>query len=74
MGYANAQRTLNYIRIFTEFISQPEYVNVVPMFGVINEPIVGVIGQGPLASLCVPFLRRFRTQLMRLLATWKFIG
>ena len=24
MGYANAQRMLNYVRIFTEFISQPE--------------------------------------------------
>ena len=71
MGYANAQRTLNYIRIFTEFISQPQYVNVVPMFSILNEPVVGVIGQGPLVSLCVYSLRWFWTQLTRLLVTWK---
>lgn len=53
MGYANAQRTLNYIRIFTEFISQPEFVNVIPMFGILNEPVVGVIGRDTLSSLCV---------------------
>jgi hypothetical protein len=29
MGVANAQRSLDYIRIFAEFISQPEYANVV---------------------------------------------
>ncbi|KZP03930.1 glycoside hydrolase family 5 protein [Athelia psychrophila] len=38
MGIANAQRTLDYIRIITEFISQPEWTNVVPMFSVMNEP------------------------------------
>ncbi|KZP09046.1 glycoside hydrolase family 5 protein [Athelia psychrophila] len=38
MGVANAQRALDYIRIITEFISQPEWTNVVPMFSVINEP------------------------------------
>ncbi|KAF7981414.1 hypothetical protein HWV62_33395 [Athelia sp. TMB] len=38
MGIANAQRTLDYIRIITEFISQPEWTNVVPMFSVLNEP------------------------------------
>ncbi|KAF7977033.1 hypothetical protein HWV62_4790 [Athelia sp. TMB] len=38
MGIANAQRTLDYIRILTEFISQPEWTNVVPMFSVLNEP------------------------------------
>ena len=53
MGYANAQRLLNYIRIFAEFISQPEYVNVVPMFGLLNEPLVGIIGKETLTSLCV---------------------
>jgi hypothetical protein len=37
MGIANAQRMLDYIRVITEFISQPEYVDVVPMFGIINE-------------------------------------
>jgi glucan 1,3-beta-glucosidase len=38
MGYANAQRTLDYIRVITEFISQPQYKDVVVMFGVLNEP------------------------------------
>jgi glucan 1,3-beta-glucosidase len=33
MGVANAQRSLDYIRIITEFISQPEYLPVVPFFG-----------------------------------------
>ena len=51
MGLANAQRMVNYIRIFTEFITQPEYVNVVPMFGIINEAVAGTIGVATLASL-----------------------
>ncbi|CAH7686391.1 glycoside hydrolase superfamily [Phakopsora pachyrhizi] len=38
MGIANAERTLNYIRTLTQFISQPEFKNVVPMFSVLNEP------------------------------------
>ncbi|KAI0035937.1 glycoside hydrolase family 5 protein [Vararia minispora EC-137] len=38
MGYANAQRTLDYIRIIAEFISQPQYSSVVTMLGIINEP------------------------------------
>ena len=53
MGYANAQRMLNYIRIFTEFITQPEYANVVVMFGTMNEPVLGTIGRETLTSLCV---------------------
>ena len=39
MGFANAQRALEYIRVFTEFISQPQYSNVVQMFGIVNEPV-----------------------------------
>jgi glucan 1,3-beta-glucosidase len=38
MGLANAQRALNYVRILTEFISQPEIRKVVPMFSLLNEP------------------------------------
>jgi hypothetical protein len=38
MGYANAQRSLDYIRILAEFISQPQYRDVVVMFGITNEP------------------------------------
>jgi len=51
MGYANAQRTLNYIRVFTEFISQPEWKNVVVMFSILNEPLQTTIGQDTLRSL-----------------------
>ncbi|KAF9265121.1 glycoside hydrolase [Marasmius fiardii PR-910] len=47
MGYANAQRTLDVIRVIAEFISQPEYRDVVTMFGPINEP---TIDQGPISS------------------------
>ncbi|ESK92044.1 glycoside hydrolase family 5 protein [Moniliophthora roreri MCA 2997] len=38
MGLANAQRTLDYIRILAEFIAQPQYRDVITMFGIINEP------------------------------------
>ncbi len=31
MGLANAERTLTYLRIITEFISQPQYRDVVGM-------------------------------------------
>ena len=51
MGLANAQRTLDYIRIITEFISQPEYRNVVPLFGIINEALVTTIGKDQMTSL-----------------------
>lgn len=48
MGYANAQRSLDYIRILAEFISQPQYKDVVVMFGITNEPQAPIIGQEPL--------------------------
>ena len=51
MGYANAQRTLDYIRIIAEFISQPQYRDVVTIFGIVNEPAGKTMGQGPLGSL-----------------------
>jgi glucan 1,3-beta-glucosidase len=51
MGLANAQRTLDYIRILAEFVSQPEYSDVVAMFSVLNEPQGSVIGQPQLSSL-----------------------
>ncbi|KAG9033593.1 hypothetical protein FS837_002422, partial [Tulasnella sp. UAMH 9824] len=50
MGLANAQRTLDYIRIITEFISQPEYAPVVPMFGIMNEPLATTIGMDQMNS------------------------
>ena len=65
MGVANAQRMINYIRIFTEFISQPEYANVVPMFGIVNEIDVSDIGIETVTSLCVAvFLHWRHTPLM----------
>ncbi|RPD62162.1 glycoside hydrolase [Lentinus tigrinus ALCF2SS1-7] len=48
MGIANAQRTMDYIRYIAEFISQQEYEDVVPMFGIINEPLLGIIGRDQL--------------------------
>ncbi|EJD53290.1 glycoside hydrolase [Auricularia subglabra TFB-10046 SS5] len=50
MGVANAQRTLTYMQLLTQFISQPQYKNVVPMFGILNEALTTDISQGPMAS------------------------
>jgi glucan 1,3-beta-glucosidase len=44
MGIANAQRSLDYIRAIAEFISQPEYVNLVQIFSPVNEALLGDIG------------------------------
>lgn len=51
MGIANAERGLDYIRILTEFISQEEYKNLVPLFGVINEARTADIGMDVIGSL-----------------------
>ncbi|KAF9449843.1 glycoside hydrolase family 5 protein [Macrolepiota fuliginosa MF-IS2] len=48
MGYANAQRSLDIIRVLAEFISQPQYKDVVTMFGIVNEPQQSVMGQDAL--------------------------
>jgi hypothetical protein len=37
MGYANAQCMLGYILVVVEFISQPEYKGLIPMFGIVDE-------------------------------------
>ncbi|KAK1221389.1 hypothetical protein PQX77_015796 [Marasmius sp. AFHP31] len=50
MGYANAQRTLDIIRVIAEFISQPQYRDVVTMFGPVNEPREVQIGKDSIAS------------------------
>lgn len=50
MGLANAERTLYYIRVLTEFISQPEYRNLIPAFGIINEALVDSIGKDAITS------------------------
>ena len=57
MGIANAQRTLNYIRTLAEFISQPQYLSVVPMFSILNEPYAATIGVDTLRHLFVPSSR-----------------
>lgn len=51
MGYANAQRALDIIRIISEFFAQPQYYEVVGMFGIMNEPLLGDIGVDSLSSL-----------------------
>jgi glucan 1,3-beta-glucosidase len=51
MGFANAQRSLDYMRIITEFISQPEYLDLIPIFGIVNEALLTTIGQAELTSL-----------------------
>lgn len=50
MGIANAQRTLTYLRIFTEFVSQPQYKDVVPIVGIVNEILWSAIGEEPTKS------------------------
>lgn len=44
MGLANAERSLDYIRIIAEFISQPQYKDVVTIFGITNEPQASTVG------------------------------
>ncbi|KAI0768688.1 glycoside hydrolase [Trametes elegans] len=50
MGLTNAERSLDYIRTLTEFISQPEWKDVVQMFGILNEPFLPTIGRDPVES------------------------
>ncbi|KAI0687137.1 glycoside hydrolase family 5 protein [Cytidiella melzeri] len=61
MGFANAQRSLDYIRIIAEFISQPEYSTVVTMFGVTNEPQAPIFGQENLARYYLQAYNNVRT-------------
>ncbi|KAG8807447.1 hypothetical protein FRC17_004454, partial [Serendipita sp. 399] len=63
MGVANAQRTLDYIRILAEFISQPEYRNVIPFFGIINEPGINMnnIPRGAIESFYAEAYKIIRT-------------
>ncbi|KAJ6449848.1 glycoside hydrolase family 5 protein [Mycena sanguinolenta] len=50
MGFANAQRMLDYIRVIVEFITQPEYANLIPMFGIVNEAFLPDIGMDVITS------------------------
>ncbi|KIJ37740.1 glycoside hydrolase family 5 protein, partial [Sphaerobolus stellatus SS14] len=60
MGIANAQRSLTYIRIIAEFISQPQYKDVVPLFGVVNEPQASIVGQPQLQSFYIQIYETIR--------------
>ncbi|CAA7260371.1 unnamed protein product [Cyclocybe aegerita] len=60
MGIANAQRALNYMRIITEFISQPEWKDVVPMFGIMNEARITDIGEEQLRGFYVEAYKMIR--------------
>jgi len=61
MGYANAQRTLDYIRVIAEFISQPQYSSVVTIFGIANEPQAPTIGQDNIANFYYEVYQTVRT-------------
>lgn len=50
MGLANAERSLSYIRVLAEFISQPQYKDVIPLFGITNEPQASVVGMEALQA------------------------
>jgi glucan 1,3-beta-glucosidase len=63
MGLANAQRSLEIIRTLTQFLVQPEYAPVVPLWGFVNEPNAAgenVIGQGPIGSFYYEVYRMIR--------------
>ncbi|TFK27597.1 glycoside hydrolase [Coprinopsis marcescibilis] len=50
MGIANAQRTLTYLRIITQFVSQPQYKDVVQIVGIVNEILWDTVGQESVQS------------------------
>lgn len=51
MGIANAQRALDYIRTITEFIAQPEWAPLFPIWGIVNEALEQTIGMDILTTL-----------------------
>ncbi|KAJ2931107.1 hypothetical protein H1R20_g5984, partial [Candolleomyces eurysporus] len=60
MGLANAQRTLYYIKTLAEFVSQPQWRNVVPMLSILNEPLAPFIGMDQLRSFYVEAYKTVR--------------
>lgn len=50
MGLSNAERSLSYIRVLAEFISQPQYKDVIQLFGITNEPQASVVGMDVLQA------------------------
>lgn len=61
MGIANAERTLYYLRVLTEYFSQPQYKNVVQAIALVNEPLAGDIGAAPLSSFYLKVYDTLRT-------------
>lgn len=60
MGLANAQRSLEIIRTITQFIVQPEYAPVIPMWGFVNEPNANLVGQNAVGSFYYEVYRMVR--------------
>ncbi|GAA95847.1 glycoside hydrolase family 5 protein [Mixia osmundae IAM 14324] len=65
MGISNAQRALNYVRTLTEFISQPAYASVIPMFSYLNEARMDSATQGN-ALIGVTELKSYHYQVYQL--------
>jgi len=61
MGIANAQRTLTYLRIISEFVSQDQYRDVVPVVGIVNEILWGTVGAIPAQSYYYAAYEAIRT-------------
>ncbi|KAH9945946.1 glycoside hydrolase [Epithele typhae] len=61
MGINNAERSLDYIRIIAEFVSQPEYSDVIVMFGLTNEPFGPTIGKDAISRYYVQAYSNVRT-------------
>ncbi|KAL0947441.1 hypothetical protein HGRIS_013549 [Hohenbuehelia grisea] len=61
MGYANAQRALDIIRVLAEFISQDQYKDVVTMFGILNEPQETEVGHDSLSRFYMEAYKIVRT-------------
>ncbi|KAF8215056.1 glycoside hydrolase superfamily [Mycena galopus ATCC 62051] len=61
MGIANAQRTLTYLRILTEFASQDQYRDVVCVIGIVNEILWSAIGQVGVQSFYLGAYEAIRT-------------
>jgi glucan 1,3-beta-glucosidase len=61
MGVANAQRTLTYLQVITQFISQEQYKNVVPLLGIVNEILLGTVELSPTQSFYYAAYEAIRT-------------
>ncbi|KAJ7870536.1 hypothetical protein B0H13DRAFT_2552614 [Mycena leptocephala] len=56
MGYANGRCMLDYICVIVKFISQHEYKDLIPMFGIVNKAYLPGIGRYVLTSLYAALL------------------